>query len=65
MKTYCGSADINPRILNLGTRSRLVVSFMPRGQSTGRIGLRIPPCLHVLLKIWSIIIPKFLIHGMT
>jgi hypothetical protein len=30
MKTYCGSGDIAPRILDLGTRRRRVVSFTPR-----------------------------------
>jgi len=29
MKAYWGSGDINPRILDLGTRWRWVVSFMP------------------------------------
>jgi hypothetical protein len=29
MKTYCGSGGIAPRILDLGTRWRLVVSFTP------------------------------------
>jgi hypothetical protein len=29
-KTYCGSAGIAPRILDLGTRWRWVVSFTPR-----------------------------------
>jgi hypothetical protein len=30
MKTYCGSGGIGPRILNLGTRWKWVVSFTPR-----------------------------------
>jgi hypothetical protein len=30
MKTYWGSGDISPRILNFGTRWRSVVSFTPR-----------------------------------
>jgi hypothetical protein len=30
MKTYCGSGGIVPQILDLGTRWRWVVSFMPR-----------------------------------
>jgi hypothetical protein len=30
MKTYCGSGDIAPRILDLGTRWKRVVSFTPR-----------------------------------
>jgi hypothetical protein len=30
MKTYWGSAGIDPRILNLGIRWRWVVSFTPR-----------------------------------
>jgi hypothetical protein len=30
MKTYCGSGGIGPRILDLGTRWRWVVSFTPR-----------------------------------
>jgi len=30
MKTYWGSRDIAPRILNLGAKWRLVVSFTPR-----------------------------------
>jgi hypothetical protein len=30
MKTYCGSGGIAPRILNLGSRWKRVVSFTPR-----------------------------------
>jgi hypothetical protein len=30
MKTYCGSGGIAPRILDLGTRWRWVVIFIPR-----------------------------------
>jgi hypothetical protein len=30
MKTYCGSAGIVPRILDLGTKWRCAVSFTPR-----------------------------------
>jgi len=30
MKAYCGSRDIAPRILDLDTRLRWVVSFTPR-----------------------------------
>jgi hypothetical protein len=34
MKTYLGSGGIAPRILDLGTRRRWVVSFTPRPRFT-------------------------------
>jgi hypothetical protein len=35
MKTYWGSGDIVPRILNLGTKWNCMVSFMPVRFTTG------------------------------
>jgi hypothetical protein len=60
MKTYWGSGGIAPRILDFGTRWRLVVSFAPRPlyptervSDTHRIGGWVGPSLILLLCFLS------------